>query len=61
MKSKVSVKTKYGCPYYISRGGHCKITSYSTPESVHRFGCKYQRDISKCPYLKGKEKPSILV
>ena len=61
MKSKVSVKTKYDCPYYIFRGGHCKIQSYSTSRSVHMFGCNYQRDISKCPFTKGKDKQSILV
>lgn len=44
------VQTKYYCPQYNSRGGHCMATSYQTKYVIHRFGCKYPKDISKCPY-----------
>ena len=44
------VQTKYDCPQYNSRGGHCMATSYQTKYAIHRFGCKYDKDISKCPY-----------
>ena len=44
------VQTKYDCPQYNSRGGHCMATSYQTKDSIHRFGCKYAKDISKCHY-----------
>lgn len=48
------VQTKYYCPRYNPRGGHCMATSYQTKDSVHRFGCKYAKDISKCPYIPKK-------
>ena len=44
------VQTKYDCPKYNPRGGHCMVTSYQTEYSIHRFGCNYPKDISKCPY-----------
>lgn len=46
----VKNQTRYDCPKFISKGGHCGVTSYQTKDSIHRFGCKYPKDISKCPY-----------
>lgn len=51
------VQTKYDCPQYNPRGGHCMATSYQTKDSIYRFGCKYPeypKDISKCPYIPKK-------
>ena len=48
------VQTKYDCPRYNSRGGHCMVISYQTKYVIHRFGCNYPKDISKCPYLPKK-------
>ena len=54
--SKKEVQTKYDCPKYNPRGGHCMAISYQTENSIHMFGCKYAKDISKCPYKPKKLK-----
>ena len=46
----VKNQTRYDCPQYNPRGGHCMATSYQTKDSIHRFGCRYAKDISKCHY-----------
>lgn len=50
----VKNQTRYDCPKFISKGGHCGVTSYISriDGGVHNFGCKWPNDISKCPHLK---------
>ena len=45
--------TKYDCPFYISRGGHCKKTQFSIQGYMSQIhGCKHAKDISKCMWVK---------
>ena len=55
---KNQTRTRYDCPKFISKGGHCGVTSYIShiDGGVHNFGCKWPNDISKCPHLKKNHK-----
>ena len=47
------METKYDCPFYNSKGGHCeKSRRVSAWGTVSVFGCRYPNDISKCQYNK---------
>lgn len=55
-------KTKYDCPFYQSKGGHCKKTSFNIAGYMHCvYGCKHPNDITKCGWVQKllKESPFI--
>ena len=52
-------QTKYDCPFYESKGGHCKKRSQIYCDgSQYAFGCKSPDDISKCWYVQNAIKDS---
>lgn len=47
------METKYDCPFYNSKGGHCeKSRRVSVWGTVTAFGCRFPKDISKCEWTK---------
>lgn len=59
-KTKDKVKTKFDCPYYLNKGGHCQLRVIKNRHLTLRFGCGWAEDISKCPHKKNAEKESFL-
>lgn len=54
MKSKVNVKTKYDCPYYISRGGHCKRIALVLVKLYIDLGVSALKILVNVPSFHGK-------
>ena len=51
-------QTKYDCPFYEAKGGHCKKRSYDYGFMRNSFGCNCPDDISKCFYAQKAIKDS---
>lgn len=55
----MKVQTKYDCPFYEPKGGHCKKRSHEYCDgSRFVFGCNCPKDISKCFYVRNAIKDS---
>lgn len=55
----MKIQTKYDCPFYESRGGHCKKKSGEINGYLrYSFGCNCPNDISKCFYVQKAIKDS---
>nr|DAE12650.1 MAG TPA: Beta defensin 50 [Siphoviridae sp. ctOCb13] len=54
--------TKYDCPFYQARGGHCKKTRSTICGCItHVSGCSYPKDISKCFWVQKARKESPFI
>ncbi len=49
-------KLKYSCPYFESKGGHCKKYTFENAWMRTAVGCIYPDDISKCGWVQEYDK-----
>lgn len=54
----MKIQTKFDCPFYESKGGHCKKRSHDYGFAQYAFGCQCPNDISKCFYVQKAIKDS---